>query len=159
VHLNDLDEGYLQVVSKKMNKERVIPLIGASQSIALLREVLKMLDGVGPLFRRDVSNRDRHGEAINYSTIWHHFQRYVDQARFTHPERFVDEHEPITIHLLRHTYAAIKLRDGISFLTLSTLLGHTSPQTTQRYVKIDLETIKRDLVEAHLRKRYREDQL
>lgn len=158
VHLNDLDGGYLQVVGKKGNRERVIPLIDASRSVALLREALKTLNGVGPLFRGDVSKGSRYGETINYSTIWYHFERYVDQARSTHPERFVDEHEPITIYRLRHTYATIKLRDGISFLAVSKLLGHTNPQMTQRYAKVDLESIKRELVEAHRRKQHREDQ-
>ncbi len=158
VHLDDLDGGYLRVVGKKGNKERVIPLIDASHGVALLREVLKTLNGVGPLFRGDVSKGGRHGEPINYSTIWYHFERYVEHARSTHPERFVDEHDPITIHRLRHTYATIKLRDGVSFLTVSKLLGHTSPQMTMRYVKTDLEMIKRELEEVYLRKRYREDQ-
>ncbi len=53
VHLNDLDGGYLRIVGKG-NKERVIPLIDASHSVALLRKVLKTLGGVGPLFRGDV---------------------------------------------------------------------------------------------------------
>ncbi len=159
VHLNDLDGGSLQVVSKKGNRERVIPLIDTSHSVALLREVLKTLNGVGLLFRGDVSKGSRHGEAINYSTIWYHFGRYVEHARSTHPERFVDEHEPITIHRLRHTYATIKLRDGVSLLSVSMLLGHANPQMTMRYARTDLETIKRELVEAYQRKLYKEDHL
>jgi len=152
VHLNDLDGGYLRIVGKG-NKERVIPLIDASHSVALLRKVLKTLGGVGPLFRGDVRKGGRHGEALDYSTIWYHFERYVEQARSAHPERFVDEHEPITIHRLRHTYATIKLRDGVSLPSVRKLLGHTNLQTTLRYTEIDLETIKRELVEARQRKR------
>jgi integrase/recombinase XerD len=157
VHLNDLDGGYLQVVGKKVNKKRVIPLIDASRSVALLREVLKALNGVGPLFMGDVSKGGRQGNAITYSTIWYHFERYVDLARSTHPEHFVDEHEPITIHRLRHTYATMKLRDGVSFLAVSQLLGHSNPQMTQRYARTDLEMIKHELEEAHRRKQDRED--
>jgi integrase/recombinase XerD len=152
VHLNDLDGGYLRIVGKG-NKERVIPLIDANRSVTLLRRVLKTLGGVGPLFRGDVRKGGRHGEALDYSTIWYHFERYVNQARSTHPERFVDEHEPITIHRLRHTYATIKLRDGVSLLSVRKLLGHTNLQTTLRYTEIDLETVKRELVEARRRKR------
>ncbi len=157
VHLNDLDGGYLQVVGKKVNKERVIPLIDASRSVALLREVVKTLNGVGPLFQGDVSKGGRQGNAITYSTIWYHFERYVDQARSTHPERFFDEHEPITIYRLRHTYATMKLRDGVSFLAVSQLLGHSNPQMTQRYARTDLEMIKHELEEAHRRKQHRGD--
>src|SRR6266704_4581866 len=121
VHLNDLDGGYLQIVGKG-NKERVIPLIDASHSVALLRKLLKTVGGVGPLFRGDVCKGGRYGEAIDYSTIWYHFERYVEQARSTHPEHFVDEHEPITLHRLRHTYATINLRDGVSLPSVRKLL-------------------------------------
>ncbi len=152
VHLNDLDGGYLRIVGKG-NKERVIPLIDASRSVPLLRKILKTLGKVGPLFRGDVRKGGRHGEALNYSTIWYHFERYVERACSAHPEHFVDEHESITIHRLRHTYATIKLRDGISLPSVRKLLGHTNLQTTLRYTEIDLETIKRELVEARQRKR------
>jgi len=51
----------------------------------------------------------------------------------------------------------MKLRDGISFLAVSQLLGHTNPQMTQRYARTDLEMIKQELAEAHRRKQDRED--
>ena len=152
VHLNDLDGGYLRIVGKG-NKERVIPLIDASRSVALLRKLLKTLGGVGPLFRGDVRKGGRHGEALDYSTVWYHFERYVELARSAHPERFADEHDPITLHRLRHTYETTKLRDGVSLPSMRKLLGHTNLQTTLRYTEIDLETIKRELVEARQRKR------
>jgi integrase/recombinase XerD len=152
VHLNDLDGGYLRIVGKG-NKERVIPLIDASHSVALLRKLLKTVGGVGPLFRGDVHKGGRYGEALDYSTIWYHFERYVEQARFAHSEHFATEQEPITIHRLRHTYATIKLRDGVSLPSVRKLLGHKNLQTTLRYTEFDLETIKRELVEARQRKR------
>jgi site-specific recombinase XerD len=152
VHLNDLDGGYLRIVGKG-TKERVIALIDASRSVTLLRNVLKTLGGAGPLFRGDVRKGGRQGEALDYSTIWYHFERYVEQARSAHPEHFVEEHEPITIHWLRHTYATIKLRNGVSLPLVRKLLGHTTLQTTLRYTEIDLEADKRELVEARRRKR------
>jgi site-specific recombinase XerD len=158
VHLNDLDGGYLRIVGKG-NKERVIPLIDASHSVALLRKLLKTMSGVGPLFRGDVCKGGRYGEAIDYSTIWYHFERYVEQARSNHPEHFANEQEPITLHRLRHTYATLKLRDGVSLPSVRKLLGHKNLQTTLRYTEIDLETLKRELVEARQRKRSRGNQL
>ena len=152
VHLNDLDGGYLRIVGKG-NKERVIPLIDASHSVALLRKLLKTVGGVGPLFRGDVRKGGRYGEALDYSTIWYHFERYVEQARSARPEHFANEQEPITIHRLRHTYATIKLCDGVSLPSVRKLLGHKNLQTTLRYTEIDLEAIKRELVEARQRKR------
>lgn len=163
VHLNDLDGGYLRVVGKG-NKERVIPLIDAGRSVALLRKLLKLQGGVvaagaagaagtvGPLFRGDVRKGGRYGEALDYSTLWYHFERYVKHAQSTHPELFASEHEPITLHRLRHTYATIKLRDGVSLPSVRKLLGHKNIQTTLRYTEIDLETVKRELVEARQRR-------
>src|SRR5207248_1710575 len=150
--LNDLDGGYLRIVGKG-NKERVIPLIDASCSVALFRRVLKTLGGVGPLFSGDVRKGERYGEALDYGTVRYHFERYVGQARSTRPEHFANEHEPITIHRLRHTYATFKLRDGVSLPSVRKLLEHKNLQTTLRYTEIDLETIKRELVEARQRKR------
>ncbi len=155
VHLNDEDGGYLQIVYK-VHQERVIPLIDASRSVALLQEVLKTLDEGDPLFSGDVSKGGRHGKAMNYTTIRHHFERYVDQARSTYPKLFIDEKEPITIHRLRHTFATIKLRDGISLSSVSMLLGHSSTQITQYYIKTDLETVKRELKDARQKKLHRE---
>lgn len=164
VHLNDLDGGYLRIVGKG-NKERVIPLIDASRSVALLRKLLKLSGGVGsvgtvgsvgPLFRGDVRKGGRYGQALDYSTIWYHFERYVKHARSKHPELFgaaaAAEHEPITLHRLRHTYATVKLRDGVSLPSVRKLLGHKNIQTTLRYTEIDLETVKRELVEARQRR-------
>src|SRR6266568_960567 len=127
VHLDNQDGGYLQIVDK-VTKERVIPLIDASRSVALLRNVLQTLDEGDPLFPGDVSKGGRHRKAINYTTIRKHFERYVDQARSTYSELFDDEKEPITIHRLRHTFATLKLRDGISLASVSMLLGHSSTQ-------------------------------
>ncbi|SRR6266487_1272251 len=155
VHINHVDGGYLQAVDKG-NKKRRIPLIDGSRSVALFQEVLKTLDEGDSLFSGDVNKGGRHGKAMNYTTIRHHFERYVDKARSRYPELFVDEKESITIHQLRHTFATIKLRDGISLSSLSLLLGHSSTQTTQYYTRTNLESVKRELAEALERKRQRE---
>ena len=66
---------------------------------------------------------------------------------------FESEHETITIHRLRHTYATQKLRDGIPLPSVRKLMGHKNIQTTLRYAEADLETIKQQLVEARKRRR------
>lgn len=45
--------------------------------------------------------------------------------------------EPITPHLLRHTFASIAADLGYSELTIAVLLGHASRGVTQRYVHMD----------------------
>jgi integrase/recombinase XerD len=42
-------------------------------------------------------------------------------------------------HSMRHSMAVALLKSGVDLSTISHLLGHTSPTTTNRYAKVDLE--------------------
>ena len=42
-------------------------------------------------------------------------------------------------HSVRHSTAVALLKSGVDLSTISHLLGHTSPTTTNRYAKVDLE--------------------
>ena len=44
--------------------------------------------------------------------------------------------EDVRLHDLRHTYAAVAARGGLSLPMIGALLGHTEPQTTQRYAHL-----------------------
>ena len=151
IHLNQVDGGYLRVVGKG-NQERVIPLIDSPRTVRLLRGMMKKLGAVGPLFRGDPRKGGRPGEALEYATVYYHFEGYLARAVAKHPKLFADEPDPITIHRLRHTYATIKLRDGVSLPAVRKLMGHKNVQTTLRYADTDLETIKQELVEARRRR-------
>ena len=152
VHLSEVDSGYIRVVGKG-DRERIVPLIDAPKSVRLLREMLKTLGTVGPLFRGDARKGGSAGEALDYTTLYYHFERYLEIARQKKPVLFPAEAEAITIHRLRHTYATQKLRDGVPLPSVRKLMGHKNIQTTLRYAETDMETIKQQLVEA--RKRHR----
>jgi hypothetical protein len=47
-------------------------------------------------------------------------------------------------HQLRHTYATQMIRSGVGFPALMTLLGHTSPDMTMRYVEVALTDLRRE---------------
>jgi hypothetical protein len=47
-------------------------------------------------------------------------------------------------HQLRHTYATQMIRSGVGFPALMTLLGHTSPDMTMRYVDVALTDLRRE---------------
>jgi integrase len=49
----------------------------------------------------------------------------------------------ITFHCFRHTYATLQLSNGTDFYTVSKMLGHRDPRTTQVYTKI-INQAKRD---------------
>lgn len=154
VHLNDVDGGFIRIIGKG-DKERIVPLIDASRTVRLLRDVLKKLGSVGPVFRGDIKKGGRAGEAVDYTTILYHFERYLDAAREASPAAFEGEAEPVTIHRFRHTFGTQRLRDGVSLPSVRKLMGHKNIQTTLRYADSDMETIKRELTEARQRRQRR----
>ena len=47
----------------------------------------------------------------------------------------------VRLHDLRHSFASLAIRDGISLLVIGKLLGHALPETTARYAHLADETI------------------
>jgi len=45
-----------------------------------------------------------------------------------------------------------RLRDGVSLQAVRKLMGHRNVQTTLRYAETDMETVRRELVEARRRR-------
>jgi len=147
VHPNATDGGYIRVVGKG-NEERIVPLIDAPRTVRLLRAYLKAVGKVGPLFGGDPRKGGRPAEALDYTTVFYHFERYLATARKKYPDLFEKEAEPVTIHRLRHSYATSRLREGVSLQAVRKLMGHKNLQTTLRYAETDMESIKQELVEA-----------
>jgi len=92
-------------------------------------------------------------DAVHRTTVFYHFERYVAVAQTRHPDVFAGEVAPITIHRLRHRYATLKLRSGVSLPALRKLMGHKNLQTTLRYAETDLATLKQELIDAKRRRR------
>lgn len=151
VSLNDVDGGYLRILGKG-DRERVVPLIDAPRSVRLLRAESKRWGTLGPVFRGDARKGGRPAEPLDYTTVLHHFARYVVVAQQKQPGLFAPETEPLTIHRLRHTYATARLRDGVSLQAVRKLMGHRNVQTTLRYAETDMETVRRELIEARRRR-------
>jgi Phage integrase family len=57
-------------------------------------------------------------------------------------------------HQMRHTYATQMIRSGVSFPALMTLLGHTSPDMTMRYVEVALTDLRREFDLAQAKPRH-----
>lgn len=68
----------------------------------------------------------------SYQTIIHNIQHRAGIAQSVFP------------HKLRHTYATIAINRDVSVVALQHLMGHSSPETTQRYFRVNNETLKNE---------------
>lgn len=58
--------------------------------------------------------------------------------------RTINRYRPtLRIHDLRHTYASHLVSDGVSLQVVGKLLGHTNPQTTNRYAHVADEALRK----------------
>ncbi len=55
-----------------------------------------------------------------------------------------------TPHMLRHTFAKLSLEAGIDVFQVKEMMGHTDISTTQNYLSISTEALKRDFCEVSL---------
>lgn len=80
---------------------------------------------------------NRFGEAMDGHALLERVRNYVRS-------RGVREHEQVGIHLFRHTFARLHLKNGTPLEVLQRLLGHSSLATTARYVNL----LQEDLVKS-----------
>jgi len=108
----------LAVVDRRDVNEHTITVVGKGDKTRTIPTAEIVWDEVQPLRGRLV-----HGTAASISTrLWEHFDRVG----------LVGVHA----HRLRHWFATTLLANGADLLTVSELLGHSSPQTTARYCRI-----------------------
>jgi len=147
---SDFAESTVKIVGKG-NKERILPLVGASRSamIKYIKEILQpadaldVIDGVAkspiknlPLFTGRNYNR------INPRTV---------QARVAHYSGQLAELQGISPHTLRHSFASHLLDGGAGIRVVQELLGHRNLATTQVYTHLSREKLREVFKSAHPR--------
>jgi len=60
----------------------------------------------------------------------------MDIKKFWHEARTAAGLPDLRLHDLRHTFASHLVSSGVSLPIVGRLLGHTQPQTTQRYAHL-----------------------
>ena len=137
------EEGLLLVRQGKGSKQRLIP-IGAS-ALTWLR---RYLDEVRPLLTREALPQRRWrpatisprlflsqtGQGMEQSSIRHCLRAYQRKARIR---------KRITAHVFRHTLATEMLRAGADLRHIQEMLGHEDLATTQRYLRVVKEELKK----------------
>ena len=136
----DLETGLLRVTGKG-NKERLIP-VGKS-AIASLTEYLR--SGRGQLLKGRVNRHlfvTARGGPMTRQAFWHLIKGYGRKAGI---------HQPLTPHLLRHTFATHLLDGGADLRSVQTLLGHADISTTQIYTHVLRSRLRKTVDEHHPR--------
>lgn len=135
----DIEERWLRVKGKG-EKERLVPMGRHAQKA--LRDWQVFLGKLsGPLFPGDGCER------IAVRTVHRVVSRAAKRVGLA----------GVSPHMLRHSFATHMLEGGASLRVLQELLGHQSLVTTQRYLKISYEQLKKSYINAHPRGRGEKD--
>lgn len=121
-------------VTGKGNKSRVIPIQDKlAARLAEWREVVG-----GGCIARSLGRKHELGGSMSAVAVFHLVNRYGKQIG-------MDELAP---HDLRRTFAQLGYEAGVPITQISTLLGHSSVATTQRYLNLslDLESTASDFI-------------
>jgi integrase/recombinase XerD len=128
ITLDDLDlDRRLLLVRGKGDKERVVPL--ADEAVAALRGYLAHRV---PSESRRLFVSARGGHPVHNRTIARMVQMVIGKAGLTG--------KGISTHKFRHTFATQLIRRGVDVRTVQELLGHSSLQTTAKYLHSDMRT-------------------
>jgi integrase/recombinase XerC len=127
----DLAERWVRIQGKG-NKERMVPL--GSYAVRALKE-LGREDRPGGSYVFPGGEKGH----ISERTINRIVKRAARQAGLS----------GVTPHMLRHSFATHMLEGGASLRVLQDLLGHESLITTQRYLTVTAEHLKKNYREIH----------
>lgn len=116
----------------KGKKERYCPLW--AETAAVLRSFSKQRKiELSPEAHLFVNHR---GQPLSRFGVRHILSRCLGAASETAPTLAKKRLHP---HSMRHSTAVALLKSGVDLSTISHMLGHASPTTTNRYARVDLE--------------------
>lgn len=127
LRVNDIDSSRMVVHVRqgKGAKDRLVPL-----SVCLLQNLRAYWQQHRP--RTWLFPGQRSDQTMSDGNVQRRFARLVKRVRLT---------KRCSLHTLRHSYATHLLEAGVDVLTLKTLLGHSSLQTTARYLHLSTERL------------------
>lgn len=71
------------------------------------------------------------------TSFWYHMQKYLKIAKIP-----VESEKPHGPHTLRFSLATRMMDAGIEYETISAVLGHSNPASTNRYLRADIERLR-----------------
>ncbi len=134
----NIEEGYM-LVEGKGNKQRLVPLSPQSIDQLLLwnydRNMLDVKAG-----NEDYVFLNRRGARLTRAMIFHIVKEHVELAG-------IDKN--VSPHTFRHSFATHLLENGANLRAIQQLLGHESITTTELYTHIDINYLKKTILEYH----------
>jgi len=128
----NLDIGYLRCLGKG-NKERVVP-IGKAAIAATIEYLSKLRPKLAKAFSDDFLLLSRTGRPMSRIEIWRLVKKYAIRAGMP---------RNLTVHTLRHCFATHLLTGGADLRSVQEMLGHVDIATTQIYIHVDQERLRR----------------
>ncbi len=122
---------YQSRIIGKGRKERICPLW--PETVLLLQELLKE---AGSAQREDRVFLNHRKQPLTRFGVRYILNKYCILAKENMPSLICKRLHP---HSIRHSTAIHLLKSGVDIVTVSHLLGHSSINTTNRYLNIDLE--------------------
>lgn len=140
--LSELNLMLSYVVCKDGDKERVIPF-GDNARLALERY---LKNGRSVLLKEENSNFlfvNCSGNSMSRQGFWKLIKQYAAKAGIQ---------TDITPHTLRHSFAAHLVQNGADLKAVQEMLGHSDISTTQMYLNMSADRVRRVYREAHPRR-------
>lgn len=122
----------------KGNKERTCPIW--SDTACVLNQYIDMR-GVTP-GEKKVLFLNQSGTPLTRFGIRYILNKYTRLAAQDNPRL---QHKRLHPHSMRHSTAVYLLKSGVDLTTIASWLGHTSPNTTNKYATMDLD-MKRQII-------------
>ncbi len=133
----NLDMNYIQCEQSK--KSRIIPFNDETR-----RAINLYLKQSRPFFVKDKLNTylftNCSGEPMSRQGFWKLIKAYGEKAGIA---------EPITPHMLRHTFAAHLVANGADLHSVQEMMGHSDVSTTQVYATMTSNRIREVYAKAH----------
>ncbi|OPJ63467.1 tyrosine-type recombinase/integrase [Clostridium oryzae] len=127
-------------------KNRILKVNGITAKTRIYRELPLSKDSINLLKQMIQISKDNNseyvflssqtGEKIDHDVVIKNFGKYGKKAGITHRA---------TPHVFRHAMAVNAIKNGMDVFTLQKILGHSSIQTTRKYIQLNIE----DLIKTH----------
>ena len=137
INICDIDrKNEIVKVMGKGGKERVVPI--GKVALNSIESYLKKLGKSIREYFEDPLFINKKGKRLPKRTLQRRIKTYLVLTNIGG-----------TVHTLRHTFATHLIDRGAGILTVKELLGHSSLSSTQRYTKLNPETIKKVYKDSH----------